>query len=143
MVVARQVASAPEREQRERVGAEEGLADRGRLEDVARRPADEHGATVHGHQAIGQLGDEGDVVLDDEQGRIEPVAHGAEQPDHGLDLALGHARRGLVEEDDGGLVGDDGGQVDQAPGAGRQLADQVVGVAVEAEHVEELVDPLA
>ena len=34
------------------------------------------------------------------------------------------------------------GQVDEAPGAGRQLADQVVGEAVEAEQVEELVDPL-
>ena len=127
--------------ERERVGSEEGLAHHGRLQDVGRRAAGDHGAPVHRHEAVGQLGDEGDVVLDDQHRGVELVADVAEQPDHRLDLALGHARRGLVEEDHGGLVRDDGGQVDEPPRAGRQLADEVVGVALEPEHLHELVDP--
>jgi len=81
-------------------------------------------------------------VLDDEHRRIQSLAYVAQQADHGLDLALSHARGGLVEEDDGGLVGHHCGQVDEASGAGGELTHQVVGIAVQAEQVEEIVDPL-
>ena len=137
------VAPVLERDSVERVGAEEGLAHHGELEHLPWWPAGEHRAPVHGHETISELRDEGDVVLHDEHGGVEPVAHSAEEPDHGLDLALGHTRGRLVQQDHGRLQRHDGRQVDQAPRAGRQLAHQTVGVAVEAEHVQNLVDPLS
>ena len=127
--------------ERERVRAEERLADRWRLEHVPGRAAGEHRAAVHGDEAVGQLGNERDVVLDDEHGRTQAVAHGAQQLHHGLHFALGHARGGLVEEDDRRLVGHHRRQVDQPPGARRELAHQAVGVALEPEHVHQRGDP--
>src|SRR5579872_4418347 len=68
--------------ERERVGSEEGLAHDGRLQDVGRRPVGDHGAPVHGHEAVGQRRDEGDVVLDDEHGGVQLVANVTEKAQH-------------------------------------------------------------
>ncbi len=53
-----------------------------------------------------------------------------------LGLALGHPRRRLVEEDDRGVLGEHAGELDDAPGAGRELAAEGVAVGAEAERVD-------
>ena len=61
-----------------------------------------------------------------------------EQGAHRLGLALGDAGGRLVEAEHAGVEGEQAGQLDDAPGAGRQLGDGLVGVAAEAEEVDQL-----
>ena len=56
-----------------------------------------------------------------------------------LGLALGDARRRLVEQQQPRLQRDEAGDLGDAPGAGRQLLDLLVAVAVETHPVDELV----
>ena len=100
-------------------------------------------ALVHGHQPVGDGGDERHVVLDHEEGRPEPLADAQQQRAERLGLALGDAARRLVEQHDRRAVGDDAGQVDDAAGAGRQLAHELRPEGAEAEQLDELVDPPA
>ena len=64
----------------------------------------------YGHP-VGDLHDDPHVVLDQQDGEIEVDDEAAEQP-HELDgLSLGHAGRGLVEQQQGGLGGQRAGQL--------------------------------
>ena len=67
----------------------------------------------------------------------------SEQRAERLGLALGDARRRLVEQEHAGLVGHRTRQVDHAAGAGGQLADELVGEGLEVHLLDELVDPAA
>ena len=67
----------------------------------------------------------------------------SEQRPERLGLALGDAARRLVEQEHGRLVGEDAREVDDAPAAGRQLADELVAERAEAHELDELVDPVA
>ncbi len=107
--------------------------DDGRMgEHLARRATGHDLALVEGHQAVGDAGDQGHVVLDDQQRGVEAIAEGDEQRGQGLGLALGDAGGGLVEQDHGWSVGHDTGQVDHAPRPGGQLAHELVAERAQA-----------
>ena len=65
---------------------------------------------------------------------------GDDRPER-LGLGLRQAGRGLVEQQHLRLGRHDAGDVDRAAGAGRQLADELVGERAEAEQLDEPVDP--
>ena len=66
----------------------------------------------------------------------------SEQRAEGLGLALGDARRRLVEQDDRWLVGEHARQVDDPAGAGGELADELGAERLDAHELDELVDPV-
>ena len=81
-----------------------------------------------------------DMIMQGELGpgsRLPPEKELSER----LGLSLGDARGGLVEEDDGGAVGEQAGEVDDAAGAGGQLPHEGGAVATQLEQLEQLVDP--
>ena len=82
--------------------------------------------------------DQRKVVLDDDQRRIELLLHAEDQRAERLGLALRNPGGRLVEADDPRRDGEDRRQLDDAPGARRQLGDVAVGIASEAEEVDEL-----
>ena len=73
-------------------------------------------------------GDQRHVVLDHDQRGAGLVADVEQHRAERLGLALGDARRRLVEQQHVGVVRQRAGEVDDAAGAGRQLADELVGV---------------
>ena len=79
--------------------------------------------------------------IDDEAG-AERVADAQQQRAERLGLALGDARRRLVEQDHGRLVGEHAGEVDHAARAGGQLADELRAERLEAHQLDQLVDPV-
>ena len=72
----------------------------------------------------------------------EAVADAQEQRSERLGLPLGDPARGLVEEDHGGTVGDDARQVDDAPRAGGELAQELGVERAEPHQLHQLVDAL-
>ena len=82
--------------------------------------------------------DHREVVLDDDEGRVELLLHALDQRTERFRLALGDTGGGLVEADHAGRDREHRGKLDDAPGAGRELGDEAVGVAAEAEEVDEL-----
>ena len=78
------------------------------------------------------------VVLDDDQGGVQFGLHARDQRTEGFRLALGHARRGFVQADDRRGGGEERGQFDDAAGARRELGHEAVGVATEAQEVDQL-----
>ena len=82
--------------------------------------------------------DQREVVLDHDQRGVELLLHPQDQRTERLGLALGHAGGRLVEADDPWRDREHGGELDDAPGPGRELGDVAVGVATEAEEVDEL-----
>ena len=77
-------------------------------------PTGQHPALVEGEEPVGHVGDEAHVVLDDDEAGVEGVADAEEERAERLGLALGDARRRLVEQDDRRLVGEHARQVDDA-----------------------------
>ena len=100
-----------------------------------------HGAQLEGDHAVAHARQQRHVVLDDEQRGAGVVADAHEQRSERLGLALGDAGRRLVEQHQHGVLGQEAGQLDDAPHAGRQLGGELVGVVAEPEQPEQLVDP--
>ena len=69
---------------------------------------------------------------------VELLLHPQDQRPERLRFALGDAGGGLVEADHPRRDREHRGELDDAPGAGRELGDVAVGVAAEAEEVDEL-----
>ena len=111
-------------------------------EDFVRGAGGDHGAELEGDELVAEAGEERHVVLDDDDRaaglRLDPSEQRAER----FGVLLGDPGGGFVEEDDGGVDGEDAGQLDDAAGAGREVGDRGVGVAAEAEEVDELVGSL-
>ena len=88
--------------------------------------------------AVADRQDQREVVLDDDERGVELLLDPQDQRAERLGLALRDAGGGLVEADDARRDREDRGQLDDAPRAGRELGDVAVGVATEAEEVDEL-----
>ena len=76
------------------------------------------------------------VVLDDDEARAGRVADAQQQRPERLGLALGDAARRLVEQDHRRAVREQAGEVDDAAGAGRQLADELARGRAEPEQLD-------
>ena len=70
--------------------------------------------------------------------RVELLLHALDQRAERFGLALRDAGGRLVEADDARRDREHRRELDDAAGAGRQLGDEAVGVAAEAEEVDEL-----
>ena len=82
------------------------------------------------------------VVGHDHDGAPGAVPHPAQQAAQRLGLRFGQAGRRLVEEEDPRFLGDEGAEFHQAADAGRELGREPVPPGLEAEVVQERVDPL-
>ena len=60
------------------------------------------------------------------------------QRSEGLSFSLGDAGRGLVEAQHPGVKGQQAGQLDDAAGSGRQFGYEGVGVAAQAQEVDQV-----
>ena len=80
-------------------------------------------------------------MLDRARAGAELVADAREHRGQRLGLALGDAARRLVEQDHRRPVRDQAGQVDDAPRAGRQLVHELRAERLEAQQLDQLVDP--
>ena len=98
--------------------------------------------TAPGLEAVDAVADrhhERHVVLDHEHRGVELLADAQQQRAERLGLALGDAGGRLVEAEHPGVGGEQAGELDDAPHAGRQLADEPLAVGPETEEVEDLV----
>ena len=93
---------------------------------------------LHAVHAVGDRHDQRQVVLDDDQGRVQLLLHPLDQRPEGLGLALGDAGGRFVEADHPRRDREHRRELDDAPGAGRELGDEPVRVAPETEEVDEL-----
>ncbi len=82
-------------------------------------------------------------MFDHDEREAQLALHPAEQLAEGGDFGLGEAARRFVEQDDLGPVGQQTGQVDDAPLARGELAGALVALGGQVELHEELVDPAA
>ena len=80
-------------------------------------------------------------MLDHHEGRAHLVAEAQQQRGECLDLALGNTARRFVEQDDGGPVSNQAGEVDDAPRAGGEFADEGAPVVAEVHQLEQLLHP--
>ena len=80
-------------------------------------------------------------MLDDEQAGSRLLPDPLQQGAQGLGLALGDARRGLVEEQHERIMDENHGQIDDAPRAGGQLGHELVPEGVETHEVDEVLRP--
>ena len=79
-------------------------------------------------------------MLDHEQRRAGALADAQQQRAERLGLALGDARRRLVEQQHRRAVREDAREVDDPAASGRELADELVAEVGDAEHLEQLLD---
>ena len=124
------------------VGAQVGRDDPGVGQHLGGRAPGDDRAQLQGHEPVAQRRQQRHVVLDDDHRAAGLGLDPAQQRPERLGLALGHARRRLVEQHHRRVLGQQAGQLDDAAGAGRQLAGGLVGVGAEAQQLDELVDPL-
>ena len=73
-------------------------------------------------ELVAQADEQRHVVLDHDHRAAQVGLHPAQHRHQRLGLALGDAGGRLVEQDDVGRLGQHAGQLDDAPGAGGQLA---------------------
>ena len=92
-------------------------------------------------QLVGDGGDQGHVVFDDQDRAPSLVADAAQQRRQPLGLGLGNARRRLVEEQHLRFGGQHARQVGDAPETGRQLLHELVPVRLEAHQLDEVLGP--
>ena len=88
--------------------------------------------------AVADREDQRQVVLDDDERRVELLLHAQDQRAERFGFALRDAGGRLVETDHAGRDREHARELDDAPGAGRELGDVAVGVAAEPEEVDEL-----
>src|SRR5262245_20688188 len=118
--------------------AEIGFDDAGVLLDVGGAPLGNLLPVVEHGDVVGDLHDHAHVVLDEEDGEAE-VAHQLAQESHETArFSLGHARGGLVEEEERGLRSESAADLEPALIAVGQVARDLVGTVAQADHVEEL-----
>src|SRR5215510_14153169 len=91
----------------------------------------------HG-DVVGDLHDHAHVVLDEEDGEAEIAYQLAQEGHEAARLALGHARGGLVEEEEGGLGREGAADLEPALIAVGEVARDLVGAVAQSDHVEEL-----
>src|SRR4029453_4049566 len=77
--------------------------------------------------------------FDDQDRRAELLLDRPDERTERLGLFLRNTGCGLVEQQELGVERDQRGQLDDAPRAGRQLGQRVVGIATEAQVVDDLV----
>ena len=87
-------------------------------------------------------GEQRHVVLDHEDRRAGDVLHPLQERAERLGLLLGDAAGRLVEHDHRRVRREQAGQLDDAAGAGRQLAGELLAERVEAHELDEEVDLL-
>ena len=80
-------------------------------------------------------------MLDDQHRAAGVGLDPAQQRAERLGLPLGDTGRRLVEQQHGRVLGQDAGQLDDAAGAGRQLAEELVAEGAEAQQLDERLDP--
>ena len=78
-------------------------------------------------------------MLDDKECRVELLTDAQQQWTERLCLALRDTGGRFVEEQHGRLQRDSCRDLDEPPGAGRQLGDECVGVPTETHELDELV----
>ena len=100
-------------------------------------------AEVEGDHPVGDRREQRHVVLDDQQARAGHLADAQQQRAERLGLPLRDARRRLVEQQHARAVREHAREVDDAPAAGRQLADVLVAERAEPEQLDQLLDPRA
>ena len=88
-------------------------------------------------QALAQLHDQRDVVVDDQEAEVFGLRQGGEQGEQALRLGLVHAGGGLVEQKEGRRRRERAGDLDAALVAIAEAAGEVVGAAGEAELGEQ------
>ena len=88
---------------------------------------------------VGQAHDEGDVVLDHDEGQTEQLLDAHQQVAERLGLTLGDAGRGLVEQQHGGLEGDHARQLGDAPRARGQFGDGRIAERAQPHQLDERV----
>ncbi|MNY10845.1 hypothetical protein D3C86_1438440 [compost metagenome] len=107
----------------------------GGFEDLIPGAHFHHLAAVHDVDGVGQVGDGGDVVADDEDGGVAQLVHLVQQPQ---DLGVGgglHGAGGLVRHQQPRLVGDGHGDHHLLAHAIRQL------VGIGPHHLAVILDP--
>ena len=110
----------------------------GSLRIVVGRALGDDPTGLHAVHAVGDRHDQREIVLDDDQGRVQLQLHPLDQGTERLGFALGHARGRLVEADHPRRDREDRRELDDAPGAGRELGDEPVRVPPEPEEVDQL-----
>ena len=98
----------------------------------------DHRTGFHAVDAVADRHDERQVVLDDDERGVELALDPLDQRAERLGLALGDTRGRFVEADDARRDREHRRELDDAAGTGRELDDEAVGVAAEAEEVDEL-----
>ena len=101
-----------------------------------RAPVGDDTALVEGHDAVGDVAQHPEIVLHDEHRGVEPVAQLGQQRPERLGVALGHAGRRFVEEQDRRLVREHAREVDDAARPGGELVTEAVGVGAETQPVD-------
>ena len=105
-------------------------------------PGEQHGPEVHDDGPIDHLGDHGEVVLDQEDGRAALALHRAQDGGHLGRLVQVEPRRGLVGQQDLRLGRQRPGQLDQAAVPQPEGVDRGVGQVGDPHQLERGVDPL-
>ena len=102
------------------------------------RALGDHLARLHAVDAVADRQDHRQVVLDDDERRVELLLDPLDQRTERLGFALRDAGGRLVEADHARRDREHRRELDDAARAGRELGDEAVGVAAETEEVDEL-----
>ena len=97
------------------------------------------GAGFHAVDPVGDAHDQRHVVLDHDHGRVEVLLDALDQRAERLGFTLGDTGGRLVEAEHRLVDCDESGEFDDATGPGREVGDEVVGVAPEPEIADDLV----
>ena len=101
-------------------------------------PAGDHLAEVHDGDALADAHDDAHLVLDEEDGELEPVPDEVDEVHELDDLARVHARRGLVQEEERGLAGQGAGDLHAPLLAVGEVLRDLLRDAVQLEDGEEV-----
>ena len=92
-----------------------------RAEHLGRRPGLDHAAAIHHRHAVRRLGDDADIVGDEEDARALPLAEVAQQIEHLRLHRDVERRRRLVGDDEAGPAGERHGDHDALAHAAREM----------------------
>ncbi len=120
------------------IGAEVRRHDERIVADSLGPAVRDHRARLEAVDTVADRHDEGQVVLDDDERGVELALDALDERTERLGLALGDTGRRLVEANDTRCDCEDGRELHDTARARRQLDDEAVGVAAQAEEVDEL-----